>query len=483
MSGPLVAGVDSSTQSTKVELRDADTGELVATGRAPHPPTHPPHSEQHPDDWWAALTAALARCGEDRARVAAISVAGQQHGLVCLDRDDRVLRPAPLWNDTSGAAQADRMVARLGRQAWADACGSVPLASFTIAKLAHLAASEPDVLDDTAHVLLPHDDLTRRLTGRHTTDRGDASGTGWWSPAEGRYRMDLLDLAVPDTVEPSWLPEVLGPAESPGTITPAAAQALGLPPSSVVGPGTGDNMAAALGLGLRAGDVAVSLGTSGTVFTTSEHPTADPTGAVAGFADATGRFLPLVCTLNATGVSDVVARLIGVDLDAFDDLVLGAPPGAGGLTLLPYLSGERTPDRPNATGVLTGLRPDAETRHLARASVEGVLCGLLDGYDALVRELDRPPAGDHLLVGGGARSPAYRQVLADLTGRDWLAVTGDETVARGAAIQAAAVLHGVGVDEVAGRWGRPRTTTTTPGEGAAAAATVRGAYARLRDRS
>jgi xylulokinase len=507
VSRALIAGVDSSTQSTKVELRDADTGALVATGRAAHPPTHPPRSEQHPDDWWAALVAAMGQCGDDRSRVAAIAVAGQQHGLVCLDGDERVLRAAPLWNDTSGAAHAERMVARLGRQTWADACGSVPLASFTIAKLAWLAATEPDVLDATEHVLLPHDELNRRLTGRHTTDRGDASGTGWWSPAEGRYRMDLLDLAAPDTVDESWLPEVLGPTESPGTITPDAAAALGIPGTAVVGPGTGDNMAAALGLGLRAGDVAVSLGTSGTVFTTSDQPTADPSGAVAGFADATGRYLPLVCTLNATGVTDAIARLMGVDLDEFDQLALSIPTGASKLTLLPYLSGERTPDRPNATGVLAGLRPDVERAQVARAAVEGVLCGLLDGYDALVRQLDQPPGGDHLLVGGGARSPAYRQVLADLTGRAWLAVTDEETVARGAAAQAAAVLHGSTVDEVVAQWGRPPSTMVHPGDragggrsaggggsagggvgrraggGADAAATVRDAYARLRDRS
>jgi xylulokinase len=250
-------------------------------------------------------------------------------------------------------------------------------------------------------------------------------------------------------------------------------------------------MAAALGLGLRAGDVAVSLGTSGTVFTTNAHPTADPSGAVAGFADASGRYLPLVCTLNATGVTDAVARLMGVDLDEFDDLALSIPTGTSGLTLLPYLSGERTPDRPNATGVLAGLRPDVDRPQVARAAVEGVLCGLLDGYDALVRQLDRAPGGDHLLVGGGARSPAYRQVLADLTGRPWLAVTDEETVARGAAIQAAAVLHGSTVDEVVAEWGRPPSTVVVPGDGAGggaggradAAATVRDAYTRLRDRS
>ncbi len=481
MSEPLVAGVDSSTQSTKVELRSAADGRLVAVGRAPHPSTTPPRSEQHPDAWWSALRDALAQCGAERSNVVAVAVAAQQHGLVCLDADDRVLRAAPLWNDTSGAADADRLVAQLGADTWAAACGSVPVASFTIAKLAHLAATEPEVVAATAHVLLPHDELTRRLTGRHTTDRGDASGTGWWSPADDAYRSDLLELAAPGLADSAWLPEVLGPDESPGTLQPGAARDLGLPDGVVVGPGTGDNMAAALGLGLRTGDVALSLGTSGTVFTVSDRPTADATGAVAGFADATGRYLPLVCTLNATGVTDTVARLLGVDLQALDALVLATDPGSGGVTLLPYLAGERTPDRPDATGSVTGLRPDSTPGDLARAAVEGVLCGLLDGYDALAARVGAAPAGDHLIVGGGARSPAYRQVLADLTDRTWLAVTGDETVARGAAVQAAAVWHGTTVESVAGQWGRPDHLTVTPGPAAHRADEVRAAYAALRD--
>ena len=483
MSGPLVAGVDSSTQSTKVELRSAADGHLVAVGRAPHPPTTPPRSEQHPDAWWVALIEALGQCGDRRRDVVAISVAAQQHGLVCLDERDTVLRAAPLWNDTSGAADADRLVARLGRGAWAESCGSVPLASFTIAKLAHLATTEPDVVDATAHVLLPHDELTRRLTGRHTTDRGDASGTGWWSPRDGTYRPELLELAAPEVSDPSWLPEVLGPHESAGSIRPEAARSLGLPVDVVVGPGTGDNMAAALGLGLGSGDVAMSLGTSGTVFAVSDHPTADPSGAVAGFADASGRFLPLVCTLNATGVTDTIARLLGVDLARLDELALASRPGAGGVTLLPYLAGERTPDRPHATGAVSGLRPDTTPSELARAAVEGVLCGLLDGHDALVAQLDGSPDGDRLLVGGGARSPAYQRVLADLTGAAWLAVTDEETVARGAAVQAAAVWQSSTVDEVVAAWGRPEHLTVEPGPDADAAAAVRAAYADLRDRS
>ncbi len=481
---PLVAGVDSSTQSTKVELRDATTGELVAHGRAAHPVTTPPRSEQHPDDWWAALVSAMADCGTARSRVAAISIAGQQHGLVCLDDRDRVLRPAPLWNDTTSAAEADRLVARLGREAWASSCGSVPVAAFTITKLAHLAEHEPDVIDRVAHLLLPHDELTRRLTGRHVTDRGDASGTGWWCPSTGTAQADLLELAAPEVADPDWLPQVLGPTETPGPLLPGAAEQLGLAPGIPVGPGTGDNMAAAVGLGLAPGDVALSLGTSGTVFTTSDTPTADPTGAVAGFADATGRYLPLVCTLNAMRVTDTVATLLGADVSRFDSLALSGEPGAGGLTLLPYFDGERTPDRPHATGHVVGLRTSTGPAELARAAVEGVLCGLLDGYDALIAALGgAAPGGRHLLVGGGARSPAYRQVLADLTGHGWSAVQGEETVARGAAAQAAAVLTGMRVDDVVAMGGPPPAVEVRPGPDAVAGPHVRAAYAAFRDRS
>ena len=278
------------------------------------------------------------------------------------------------------------------------------VASFTITKLAWLRRCEPESFARLAHVVLPHDWLTFRLTGSLTTDRGDASGTGYWSAASGTYRFDLLDLVDDSRDWSTAVPTVLGPGDAAGEWRGAA-----------VGPGTGDNMAGALGVGLRSGDVAVSIGTSGTVYSVCEAPVADPSGYVAGFADATGRHLPLVCTLNATKVSDAVARLLGVDHAAFDELVLAAAPGAGGLTLLPYLDGERTPDRPTATGVLSGIRSDVSRGQLARAAVEGVVCGLLDGLDALAAYA--PADGRLILVGGGAGSRAYRQVLADLSGR------------------------------------------------------------------
>ena len=442
----LVAGVDSSTSACKVEVRDADTGALVGSGRAPHPATAPPRSEQHPDDWWAAFEAAAGAAGVfDRNRPAAIAVGGQQHGLVVLDEDGHVLRPAKLWNDTESAEDAAALVEELGPDAWAAACGSVPVASFTITKLRWLRRNEPEVFARVARVLLPHDWITWRLTGAATTDRGDASGTGWWSPAEERYRPDLLAL-VDDGLDDALLPTVLGPADAAGDWD-----------GVIVAPGTGDNMAAALGLGLRAGDLALSLGTSGTAFTVTDEPTADPTGTVAGFADATGRFLPLVCTLNATKVTDAVARLLGVDAAELDELALAAPPGADGLVLVPHLDGARTPNRPGATGSLTGMRSDVSREQLARAAYEGVVANLLAGADHL-------PAGDGrvVLVGGGNRSAAYRRVAADLTGRVVHVPAADELVALGAAVQAAAVLTGSSFDDVARAWELGRSTTVEP---------------------
>jgi len=462
---PLVAGVDSSTSSCKVEVRDAESGELVARGRAPHPPTTPPRSEQHPRDWWTAFEAACAEAGVlGTNRPAAIAVAGQQHGLVVLDAGGRVLRPAKLWNDTESSTDAEELVAALGAATWADACGSVPLAAFTITKLAWLRRCEPDVFRRVARVLLPHDWLTGQLTGGATTDRGDASGTGWWSPREERYRYDLLAL-VDDTV--AWedkLPEVLAPTEAAGEWEEMA-----------VGPGTGDNMAAALGLGLRPGDVAISLGTSGTAFGVSDRPTADATGAVAGFADATGRFLPLVCTLNATKVTDAVARLLGVDATGFDALALAAPAGAAGLILVPYLDGERTPNRPDASGTLTGIRSEVTREQLARAAVEGVVGNLLAGADELVRGEPRAAHGRVLLVGGGARSAAYRQVVADLTGRPVTVPDDEEIVARGAALQAAAVLTGRSFDDLTAAWGSGPGRVVDPDPSVDGAA-IRAAY-------
>lgn len=481
---PLIAGVDSSTQSTKVEIRDLDSGEIVAGGSAGHPAVVSPVCEQDPSTWWAAFQTAWAAAGSPD--VAAISVGGQQHGMVALDSDGEAVHPAKLWNDTESSPDADNLTDRLqtsgsagedhaessGAAAWASAVGSVPVAAFTVSKLAWLRRTRPDAWQRIARVVLPHDYMTARLVGsldpgalgELTTDRGDASGTGYWSPAAGEYRWDLLGLVDAARDWSTVVPKVLGPLDTAGHWSGA-----------VVGPGTGDNMAGALGVGLREGDAAISIGTSGTVYAVSATPTADPTGAVAGFADATGRFLPLVCTSNATKVLDAVRRLLGVDHAEFDALALAAEPG--GPILLPYFDGERTPNRPAASGEMTGIRSDVSREQFARSAVEGLACGLLDGFDAL-RDTNRLD-GRVFLTGGGARSVAVQRVLAGLIDAPVVVSEADEAVATGAAVQAAAVLEQVDHVVIQQRWGLGAGTTVEP---AIVDPALRARYAALRDR-
>src|SRR3954447_26981335 len=427
----LVAGVDSSTQSCKVVVRDADSGALVREGRE----SHPDGTEVDPAAWAAALQSAIGEAG-GLADVAAAAVGGQQHGMVCLDAEGEVVRPALLWNDTRSAQAATDLTAELGGgRAWADAVGLVPVASFTVTKLRWLAEHEPANAARTAAVCLPHDWLTWVLAGKPgldglVTDRGDASGTGYWSAAAGEYRPDLLERALGHG---AVVPRVLGPADPAGT-TPAG---------SVLGPGSGDNAAAALGLAAEPGDVVCSIGTSGVVDMVTNAPVADPSGTVAGFADATGHFLPLIATLNAAQVLDATARLLGVDHAELSRLALSAPAGAGGMVLVPYLEGERTPNRPDATGALHGLtQATADRAALARATVEGLLCGLADGLDAVAA--GGTPVRRVFLIGGGAQSEAVRRIAPAVLGVPVLVPPASEYVADGAARQAAWVLSGAG---------------------------------------
>ena len=432
----LVAGVDSSTQSCKVVIREVESGRLVRHGRAPHPEgTH-----VDPAFWWQALVEAINAAG-GLADVEAVAVAAQQHGMLALDAHGTVVHPALLWNDTRSAPEARHLIeAGGGERAWADDVGVVPVASFTVTKLAWLARHEPAAAARTEAVCLPHDWLTWRLRGlgpggeggasldELTTDRGDASGTGYFAAATGEYRRDRLILALG---REAILPRVLAPAESGGlTAVPA------LSTGAVIGAGTGDNMAAALGVGARPGDVIVSIGTSGVVSAVSDVPACDPSGIVAGFADATGRYLPLVCTLNAARVLDAVAGLLNVSHDELSALALSAPAGADGLVLVPYLDGERTPNRPGASGALHGLRLHTSTAaHLARAAVEGLLCGLADGLDALSAQ--GAQVRRVLLVGGGARSQAVARIAPAVLGHPVVVPPPGEYVADGAARQAA----------------------------------------------
>lgn len=439
----LVAGVDSSTQSCKVLIVDAESGELIRSGSA----AHPQGTEVHPEHWWTALQQAIAAAGGLK-DVSAIGIGGQQHGMVLLDNAGRVVREALLWNDTRSAVEANQLVSERSAEWWAAEIGSVPVASFTVTKIAWVRQHEPEIMAKTSAVCLPHDWLIYRLRGGEalvsrvgldsalTTDRGDASGTGYWSTPRGEYDVELIEAVVGKSLS---TPQVLGPWHIAGQVDADVAAELGINPDAVLSVGSGDNMAAALGLGATPGRGIVSLGTSGTVFASSETPTRDASGLVAGFADATGNFLPLACTLNATQVLDRLRALTGLGFDEFDAAALAVAAGADGLTLIPYLQGERTPNRPDATGTLHGMTlSNLSPGHLARAGIEGVLCSLNDALGAI---RDCGVKIDSLsLIGGGAVSSATQQIAAAIFGQSIAVPLAREYVAYGMARQAATAL-------------------------------------------
>jgi len=422
----IIAGVDSSTQSVKVVIRDANTGQLLREGRAPHPHG----TEVDPALWKSALDLAVNDAG-GLDGVSAISIAGQQHGMVALDSDGEVIRPALLWNDTRSAQAA----LDLNREEGGDAeiarkVGSVLVASFTATKLRWMADNEAENAAKVASVALPHDWLSWQLQGgkdfsKLFTDRSDASGTGYFDPTTSHYREDILRLALRHDLEIT-LPRIIHPHEFGGLTTS------GIP----IAAGAGDNAAAALGVQAQPGDVVISLGTSGTAFAVSDSPTHDPTGAVAGFADATGRFLPLVCTLNAARILDAATQILGKTHLEVGELALSASAGAHGLTLLPYFEGERTPNRPDATGVFAGMNiSNSNPADIARAMIEGMLCGLTDAVDALIAlgvSVQRI-----VIIGGAAKNSAIPVIASALMGREVVVPPAGEYVANGAAKQAA----------------------------------------------
>ena len=442
---PLVAGVDSSTQSCKVVIRDAETGALVREGRA----SHPNGTEVNPDAWWAALNEAIAKAGglDD---VAAISIGGQQHGMVVLNSDGKVIRDALLWNDTRSASQADDIVEKFGAQGIADLTGSLPVASFTSTKLLWLKQNEPENAKAVTAVCLPHDWLSWRLAGYGpagdsnlgpelsalTTDASDASGTGYFNPKTGEYVNEVLEFVlghVPIT------PRIVKANQAAHSLFDENGANL------AIGAGAGDNAAAAFGVLAKEGDVVVSLGTSGTVFAVSATATNDNSGTIAGFASASGDFLPLVCTLNAARVLDSMASLLGLNHDELGELALQSVPGANGVVLVPYFEGERTPNLPDAKASIHGLTLKNNTRaNIARAAIEGMLCGLAAGLEALQKAGVKTERV--ILVGGAAANPAVQQIAAEVFGASITVPAAGEYVANGAARQAASILLGQAPD-------------------------------------
>ena len=426
--GELIAGVDSSTQSVKIVVRRADTGELVASSRQ----SHPEGTEVDPEKWWDALTTAISDVG-GLEKIRAISIAGQQHGMVTLDENGKIIRPALLWNDTRSASEADEINQKF--PLIHELVGSKLVAAFTATKILWLQKHEPDNAAKVAAVCLPHDYLTWRLRDSKSindivTDRSDASGTGYFNPKSNQYERNIINYCLGNNRDLT-LPRVLAPNSVVGKTREG----------TLIAPGAGDNAAAALGVGAQLGDVVVSLGTSGTAFAVAQNPTFDATGEVAGFCDATGNYLPLVCTLNASRILDSANQILGTSFTELDQLALKAKPGADGLTLLPYFEGERTPNRPNAKGVLSGMAIKNATReNLARAMIEGMLCGLADALSSLINngvEIKRI-----LLIGGGAKSKAVCKIASQVFGREVIVPEPGEYVADGAAKQAAWILTG-----------------------------------------
>lgn len=454
MKRDLVAGVDSSTQSTTVVLRHRDDGAVVGEARALHPTTTPPVSEQDPRAWWHAFEAAAATLGDDLKRVAAISVGGQGHGLVMLDEDDAPLRPAKLWNDTESAPDARRLCASIPPAEWAQRTGCVPGPALTVSKLAWTERCHPGLVGRASRIMLPSDYIVYRLCRRAVAERGGLSGTGYFNPFINEWEPDLAAAAIGFDLS-ERVPEIVPSSAAAGEVKEGALA------GAVVGAGTGDNMTAALCLGVRDGDIVISIGTSGTVYAVTPVAVRDPSGAIDGYADASDRFMPMVTTLNAAKVTDTFRRLLNVTPSWFDDLALACPPAEPRPVLVPWLDGERTPDLPDARGTLHGLRTDVRREGFACAVVEGVICGLLQGLDHL-RAHGVADHGRLILTGGAARSRAYRQLLADLAGRPVHLSRAVEAAAAGAAVQAEAALGERPLDEIVEAWAPPMDVVAEP---------------------
>ncbi|MFG2821168.1 FGGY family carbohydrate kinase [Kitasatospora sp. NPDC048365] len=467
----IVAGIDSSTTRTRIVACDAETGAVLRQGRAPHPVPEGEDArstEVDPQSWLHSLGDAAT--GGLLEGVTAIGVSAQQHGLIGLDAGGVLVRPALLWNDPRSAGAAAALVDALGGpQPWVEAIGAVPGPTYTIAKLRWLAEFEPASAKRIAEVLLPHDWLISQLLGtvkRRTTDRGDASGTGYWSPITGEYRQDLVKLAIGHELR---VPDVLGPAEPAGHT----------PEGLLISAGTGENMAASLGLGLGVGDAVVSLGGNGTIFAVHDRAVVDPTGLVSSFADATGRHLPMVATLNAAQVLRSTAAMLGTDPEGLSELALQSSPGSYGLVLLPYLDGERTPKLPHAAGTLTGLRAESMgPQHLARAAVEGMLCNIADALDLL--RSHGVAVNRVFLLGAVGRLPAVREIAPLLFGRPVVVPPAGDHAARGAARQAAWALAGTAEPP---HWELPGATVLTPDQDhdLAVGSAVRQQFAAVRE--
>ncbi|WP_282358087.1 xylulokinase [Pseudomonas sp. PS01303] len=439
----LFLGIDCGTQGSKAIILDAASGQVLGQGAANHTMISGANGrrEQHTDQWLEAFALATRRAllaaNVDGQSILGIGVSGQQHGLVVLDDQGQVLRPAKLWCDTETSAENDRLLKHLGdEQGSLERLGVVIAPGYTVSKLLWTKEQHPDVFARIARILLPHDYLNFWLTGRACSEYGDASGTGYFNVRTRQWDLQLLrDIDSSGRLQAA-LPELIDAHQAVGTILPSIAEHLGINPAALVASGGGDNMMGAIGTGnIQPGAITMSLGSSGTVYAYSDVPKVSPDASVATFCSSSGGWLPLICTMNLTNATGAIRELFDLDLERFNDLVAQAPIGADGVSMLPFLNGERVPALPHATGSLHGLTMDNLTQaNLCRAAVEGTTFGLRYGLD-LLRQ-NGLQSRSICLIGGGSKSAVWRQIVADIMNTPVICTEQSEAAALGAAIQA-----------------------------------------------
>lgn len=444
-----VLGIDCSTQSSTVVERNLDTGETISVSKSPHPVTHPPNSEQHPKSWWSAFKENLKDI--DRSRVTAMSVAGQGHGLVVLDSENQIIRPAKLWNDTTSTKQSEELINSIGVEKLVKKYGSVPLAAFTITKLAWLRENEPENFNKIAKVMLPHDYFNFKFTNVATTDRSDATGTGYFDINTDAWDLDGLNRIDKKENWASFLPKVLKPDEIAGRITQKIAKELELNEDVIIGSGSNDNQASALAYGvINPGDLMISLGTSGTAFSPSLKSVVDESGIISCMAHTVSGFLPLICTLNATKVTDLTAALLGVSVTDLSSMALEGSSKSDRPVMRPWIDGERTPNRPNSRALLANIDNQITRNDLARAAFEGVIFGILNGVNKL--KSFGIQTNRIIVTGGGSKSNAYLQFLADALDMPIYTAPFEDAAGSGAAVQAAAAVLNLSLRDLVPEW-------------------------------
>jgi xylulokinase len=438
----LILGIDSGTQSTKVLAVDARDGKVVGTASQAYdliPGLPPGAKEQHPHTWRDATAAgirqALRQARASASEVTAIGISGQQHGFVPLDEAGHVIRPAKLWCDTSTAAECDEIMEKLGGlKATIRTIGNAVLPGFTASKILWLKKHEPKNYKQLTHVLLPHDYLNFWLTGEKTMEYGDASGTALMDVKKRKWSSPVINAIDPELA--TKLPDLRSSDRPAGKLQPATARSLDMPGDVLVSAGGGDNMMGAIGTGnTREGVITASFGTSGTIYACAEKPIIDPQGEIAAFCDSTNRWLPLLCTMNVTVATELMRNYLGWTHERFSAAIARVPAGSGGLILLPYLEGERTPNVPDGTGLLLGVNQRTWTaEYFARAAMEGVTLGMNYGLRRLA-ELGVKPTQIRA-TGGGAKSKTWRQIMADVFDAEVVTLKVSEGAAYGAALQA-----------------------------------------------